>query len=172
MSGLVLLAATWKCLISYKNEYLGLFVLHLQLLWNLWAIVEMQLAYVFPVGITSVDARLNWLNWFHFLIFVEDLLVILRLHDFSVTIPICYKNFYVNSFFPCTIRHWNSLPIECFLLSYDLSGFKSVQPCTLELTDQFICRFFLNRFPVCFNHYVLGFLVTICLAVAVQPCME
>ena len=41
MPGLVLLAATWKCKISYKNEYLGLFFLHLQLLLNTWAIVEM-----------------------------------------------------------------------------------------------------------------------------------
>ena len=48
-----------------------------------------------------------------------------RLHDFSVTIPRCYKDVYVNSFFPCTARPWNSLPIECFPLSYDLSRFKS-----------------------------------------------
>ena len=40
-----------------------------------------------------------------------------RLHDFSVTIRRCYKDVYVNSFFP--------LPIECFPLTYDLSGFKS-----------------------------------------------
>ena len=37
-----------------------------------------------------------------------------RLHDFSVIIPRCYKDLYVNSFFPHTIRLWNSLPIECF----------------------------------------------------------
>ena len=48
-----------------------------------------------------------------------------RLHDFSITIPICYKDLYVNSFFPHTARLWNSLPIECFPLTYDLSGFKS-----------------------------------------------
>ena len=35
-----------------------------------------------------------------------------RLHDFSVTIPRCYKNVYVNSFFPRTARLWNSLLIE------------------------------------------------------------
>ena len=46
-----------------------------------------------------------------------------RLHDFSVTIRRCYKDVYVNSFFPCTDRLWNSLPIECFSLIYDLSGF-------------------------------------------------
>ena len=48
-----------------------------------------------------------------------------RLHDFSVTILRCYKDVYVNSFFPCTARPWNSLPIECFHLTHDLSGFKS-----------------------------------------------
>ena len=48
-----------------------------------------------------------------------------RLHDFSVTIPRCYKDVYVDSFFPRTDKLWNSLPIECFPLTYDLSGFKS-----------------------------------------------
>ena len=47
-----------------------------------------------------------------------------RLHDFSVTIPRCYKDVYVNSFFPRTAKLWNSLPIEGFPLTYDLSGFK------------------------------------------------
>ena len=48
-----------------------------------------------------------------------------KLHDFSVAIPRCYKDVYVNSFFPRTARPWNSLSIECFPLTYDLSGFKS-----------------------------------------------
>ena len=48
-----------------------------------------------------------------------------RLHDFSVTIPRCYKDVYVNSFFPRTARLWNYVPIECFPLTYDLSGFRS-----------------------------------------------
>ena len=48
-----------------------------------------------------------------------------RLHDFSVTIPRCYKDVYVNSFFPHTVRLWNFLPIECFPLTYDLSSFMS-----------------------------------------------
>ena len=47
-----------------------------------------------------------------------------RMHDFSVTIPRCYKDVFVNSFFPCTTRLCNSLPIECFPLMYDLNGFK------------------------------------------------
>ena len=48
-----------------------------------------------------------------------------RLHDFSVTIPRCYKNVHVKSFFPCMAKLWNSLLIKCFPLTYDLSGFKS-----------------------------------------------
>ena len=48
-----------------------------------------------------------------------------RLYDFSVTIPRCYKDVYVNSFFPHAARLWNFLPIECFSLTYDLSGFNS-----------------------------------------------
>ena len=35
-----------------------------------------------------------------------------RLHELSVTIPRCYKDVYVNSFFPRTAILWNSLPIE------------------------------------------------------------
>ena len=48
-----------------------------------------------------------------------------RLHDFSVTIPRCYKDVYVNSFFPRTARLWNSLLMKCFHLTYDLSRFMS-----------------------------------------------
>ena len=48
-----------------------------------------------------------------------------RLHDFSVTIPRCYKDVYVNSFFPRTPRLWNPLPADCFPLTYDLNDFKS-----------------------------------------------
>ena len=47
------------------------------------------------------------------------------LPGFSVTIPRCYKYVHVNSLFPGTARLWNSLPIECLPLTYDLSGFKS-----------------------------------------------
>ena len=55
-----------------------------------------------------------------------------RLRDFSVTIPRCYKDVYVTSFFPCTARLWNSLPIECF--SFDLVILMAL---SLELTDIF-----------------------------------
>ena len=50
-----------------------------------------------------------------------------RLHYFSVTIPRCYKDVYVNNFFlcTCTAKLWNFLPIKYFPLNYDLDGFKS-----------------------------------------------
>ena len=37
-----------------------------------------------------------------------------RLHHMSVTIPRCYKDVFVNSFFPCIAKLWNSLSRECF----------------------------------------------------------
>ena len=46
-----------------------------------------------------------------------------RLHDFSVTIPRYFRNVCVNSFFPRTAKLMNSLHIECFPLTYDLSSF-------------------------------------------------
>ena len=33
-----------------------------------------------------------------------------RLHNFPVTIPRCYTDVYVKSFFPCTARLWNFWP--------------------------------------------------------------
>ena len=47
------------------------------------------------------------------------------LHDFSVTISRCYKDVYVNSFFPSIARLWNSLPLDCFPLTFGINGLKS-----------------------------------------------
>ena len=107
-----------------QNEYVALLIFHLLLVLNPWLIVEMWLTSVFSILITLVDVLQNWLNGFHFLLLVAGLLVI-RDSDFSVTIPRCYKDVYVNSIFPHTAKLWNSLLIECFPLNYNLSGFKS-----------------------------------------------
>ena len=96
------------------------------LLLNHWLIVQMWPAEIFSIGITLVVVLQNWFNWFHFLFFQgRSTCYSDRLHDFSVTILRCYKDVYVNSFFLCTARLWNSLSIECFPLTYDLNGFKS-----------------------------------------------
>ena len=47
-----------------------------------------------------------------------------------------------------------SLQIECFLLIYYLNGFK------FRINRHLLFRFLLNRFHVCFNLFVLLFLVT------------
>ena len=62
----------------------------------------------------------------HFL-FLEVLLLVILLDCmiFLSYSPICYKDVYVNSFFPRTARLWNSLPIEFFPLTYDLNRFNS-----------------------------------------------
>ena len=48
-----------------------------------------------------------------------------RLLDVSGAFPRFYNDVYVNSFFPRTPKLWNSLPAECFPLTYDLNGFNS-----------------------------------------------
>ena len=45
-----------------------------------------------------------------------------RLHDFSVAIPSCHKGFNANTFFPLTVRTWNSLS---YSLMRDLNCYKS-----------------------------------------------
>ena len=75
---------------------------------------------IFPIGIS---VHLKWLSCFHFLVLegrstrYSD-----RLYDFSVTIPRCCKDVFLNSFFPHTARFWNSLPIECFPLTHNPNG--------------------------------------------------
>ena len=44
--------------------------------------------------------------------------------DFSVTIPRCYKDVNVISFFPRTAKIWNILLPECFPLTYAVNGAK------------------------------------------------
>ena len=73
-----------------------------------------------------------------------------RLHDFSVTIPRCYKDVYVNSFFPRTAKLWNSLLIECFPLTYDLSGLKSRINRHLLTVGSFLTDFLYNLTYLCF----------------------
>ena len=90
-----------------------------------------------------------------------------RLHDFPTTIPRCYEDVHVNSFFPRTATLWNFLSIECFPLIYDISGFTSRINRHLLTVGSFK-KYFL--YAIIF--FVLLFLVTPRLLVVVQPCME
>ena len=125
MFGLVVLVATWNCWISYRNGYVGLLVLHLlplEPLAHRRNVASLSLFYRYYFGrCLSELAQLVPLPYSR----GRSTRYSDRLHDFSVTIPRGYKDVYVNSFFPRTARLWNSLPIESFPLTYDLSGFKS-----------------------------------------------
>ena len=85
-----------------------------------------------------------------------------RLQYFSVTIPRCYKDVYVNSSFLHKARLWNSLPKEFFPLTYDLIGLKSILNRHLLAIGSFQ-RDFLYALTVFYF-----FLVTPYLIVAVQ----
>ena len=60
---------------------------------------------------------------------------------------------YVNGFFPRTARFWNSQPIKCFPLTYDLNCFRSRINRHLFIN----CKFFLKRFHVCCNLFCVSF---------------
>ena len=76
------------------------------------------------VGITLINILQNWLNWFQFLFLEGGLLVILIdwtifLLQFLDVTRMSMSTVYFRA------RLWNSLLIECFPLTYNLSGFKS-----------------------------------------------
>ena len=89
-----------------------------------------------------------------------------RLHDFSVTIPRFYKYVYLNSFslFAQLDSGMVCLQNAFFFLTYNLNGLK------YRINRHLLI--FLTRFPVCFNIFVVLFLLTPCFVVAVQSCME
>ena len=93
----------------------------------------------FPIGITLANVLQNWLNLFHFLFLKGGPLNILI--DCMIFLP-PFLDVYMNSLFPRTARIWNSLPIEYFPLTYDLSEFKS-------------CGFMLQSFCASFSCNVM-----------------
>ena len=119
MSELVLLVATWNCWWSYKNGYVGPSPApSLESLAHRRNVARLSLFYRYYFGRCSSELALLVPLPFSWGRATCDSA---RLYDFSVTIPRCYKDVYVNSFFPHTARLWNPLPIECFPLTYDRS---------------------------------------------------
>ena len=102
---LVLLAATWKCLVSCRNGYAGLLVLLLLSLLNLWAyhrnIASLSFFYMYQGSYELAEllplphSRGRSTRYSN------------RMHNFSITISSCYKDVYVNSFFPRNTRSLN-----------------------------------------------------------------
>ena len=125
MYGLMLLAATWNCYISYKNGYVVMLVLSfaasLESSGHLRNVTSLSLFYRYYFGrCSSEQAQLVPLPYSR----GRSTRYSDRTNDFSVTILRCYKDIYVNSFFPHTSKLWSSLPIECFHLTYDPNSFK------------------------------------------------
>ena len=109
-SGLVLLVATWNYWKGYTNTYVGLVVLpslaaSLEPLAHRRNVASLSLFYRYFFGRCSFELAelvpLPYSRW-------RSTRYSDRSHDFSVTIPRCYKDVYVSSFFPRTARLCNS----------------------------------------------------------------
>ena len=88
---------------------------------------------------------------------------------FFITIPRCYKDFYFNSFFPCTDTLWNFLSAECFSVTYGLNEFKS----RVNRIDIFYLQVFPKQFCyIFFIFFFLFFLLIQCLLLAVPPSIK
>ena len=137
-------SAAWKFWRSCKSEYVGFLVLNLHSVLNPQLIVEMQPAQVSGSQVSGI-IHLNSSSSVvpHHCSRARSNCYSDRFCDFFVTIPRCYNDVYVNSFFPRTARLWNCVLIECFPLIYDLKILKS------RINRKFIRRFLLNRFCVC-----------------------
>ena len=95
-----------------------------------WNVASLSLFYRYYIGRCSSElAQLVPLSfsWWRATCYSD------RLHHFAVTIPKCYKDVYFNSFFPRTARIWNSLPLECFPLTYNLLNSMPCSGCTALL---------------------------------------
>ena len=104
------------------------------------------------VGITLVDILQNWLNWFHFFFLEGDLLIILI--DCMIFLSIFRDGTKMSMSTVCLFTHLDS----GILYLYNVFLWPMILVVwSLELTDIFNCRFFLNRLPVCFNLIVLFF---------------
>ena len=121
------LAASLEPLDLHRNSQLLSFFLSLHKKWSFpWRISSVnktKSVVSCGFGINLKDVHLNWLNWFHFLVLVWYSLVLLMGWMFiSVNVTRCYKYAYLGSFFLRTAGPWNSLPVESFILTCDLSG--------------------------------------------------
>ena len=96
----------------------------LELLTHIWNVASLILFYRHYFGRCS--SELNWLNWFLSLILEGGLPVILIdcIIFLSPFLNVVRMSMSIVSF-PRTAKLWNSLPVECFPLTYDLNGFKS-----------------------------------------------
>ena len=115
MFGLVLLVATWNCWISNSRTVGPSLAASLEPLAHRRNVASLSLFYRYYFGRCSSElAQLVPLPYSR----GRSTRYSDRLHDFSVTIPRCYKDVYVNSFFPHAARLWNSHSLLGILTLY------------------------------------------------------
>ena len=138
-----------------------LLVVSYQLLFNHWSIVEILLVLVSFIDIILVDVVLSFMNLFLFLMLVAPPLDILTgcLPFFRFS-----KEFYFNSFFLRTAKLWNSLPGECFSLTFNLSRFKANVNRHLKSLSKILLSLSLN-FPFIYVR------INICIYIYIYICM-
>ena len=159
--GLVLLTSTWMCQISYRNGYVGLFTPSFSVspepLAHFWNEVILILFSGYYFGrCWSELGELVQLSYSR----GRSTRYSDRLHGFSVAIPKRYKDIYEGSFFSGAARPCNSVHAEYFPLTYDLNGCKSK-------VDRHLLSFWF-LLSSCFFQTFPNFLLTSCLAMAVQ----
>ena len=160
----------YKCTAQAYMEYCchvwdGVPNCHLELLDKLWKPIYQTVISSLTVSLVSLCHQRNVANLSLFRCSCKLTQLVSTchfdgLHDVSVTIPRCYQEFHVSSFFPYLAKVWNSLPIEWYHVNYDANDVKSRM-------KRHLFKFLLNRFPVYFNIIALSFLVTPWLVVAV-----
>ena len=134
---------TWRKVFLFHGIYLQKSLLVFTYVFDLLYFTQ----WLFPLPIiffVFINHFSFYFIYFHFLFLEGGLLVILK-------VCLIFLSPFLDSFYPSTARLWKFLYIKCFSLTYDLNGFKSR----------------INR-----QLFVLLFLVSPCLVVAVQPFME
>ena len=123
---------------------------------------------VFSVVFTLADIHLNWLNWFCYLFFTVGPLVILIGGIFFLSPFLDFIRISMSTilFFPQQDSGALCKKNGFFLYTMTYTAL------SLELTDTFFFRFFLNSFSICFSSFSLLFLVTQCLVVSVHAYIE
>ena len=120
MSALVLLVTTWISRISYRIRYVGpSLATSLEPIDLRRQVAISSLFYRHYFGRCSSGPFPLLYSRGRFILYSN------LLHDSSVAIPRCYKDVYVNSFFPGTVCLQYFVLAKCFPLTYDLNGFKS-----------------------------------------------
>ena len=72
---------------------------------------------------TLVDIHMSWLNWFSFIILGGSPLVIVIVYMNFMSLFLDLIRMFLSKVSFLARLDWNSLPVECFPLTYDVNGF-------------------------------------------------